>query len=1148
MNSQIHDTDGLPSASTLDSITLGQLKAMVGPLPKPKQSFFDYVYDDEDTVMNEIDEFYSYVEMPQVAENVKAWEGSFISGTALCYFSPSAGLRLILTTTCRTKDWTKAPVSQRKAHVELLLESLEHRDAEVRFTNARRLFYVLQGTFVETTSPEHQLHWIFENCKVVRSVNGVSSIVEAMKIASSKHDMLCGLSDLDASHFNISAQEKSDLTDEVVTEIYIYLGMLYHLIEIFKGHDDFADELMSLDPPLPVYLFNVIAGLRDKGVRTYPIKKLLLVLWKTLLTCCGGIRELTRVKKLSRELAGLPPATETGEPFVSPDQFTSHLRISVDYIKSSPLDIETFRQETAVKYPTFTPPQQPIFQPVPIVPEPQKIPKPVNPPLYSSKLAQAYSPIPVRHHYHHDDDTNVGLHGIPHHYFQPPQQHQQYRPIPQTATPAPSPPPSPKPKKQQYQTDQNRPFLFPFPKGQFGKDARFVPFAINEADQLFNKHMYVSLSLWQMWRTREDCIAAESGLEHMPGDDEFQSSTFTANDPEVAEPLPDIALLGVKIEESMKILETSDSSAEKRKARERKEDLMRLKRVEQIYSAILPGISGWVGVLLKLLLATVSPDRMQGPQSSTSSVFPPGVASPQEQPPAPSPTLDEIDVTRHREVTSKAVSAILLLILKWFKVSHVMKFHQLGQHLLDTNCLLLILKIFGLQEVATSVVSKADAPDHNFFRYCLLNFSRDLHPVRPEDNQPRPSRYTQNKTTILPNGEKHEEEVEYVSEYSWRNFFSAINFAKIMQKLSKGRSHRIWMLVQYKSSIEVGNTEASVTGQSPYAATACPQVDQESGTVLWAKMETMYAIIIYSFLYTRVNSPFYVANMKVITSIYLNCRPDLRDEWLTGSEVDDATDAQAQELALRHLVKFYNNKRYGPAAASSQHGPLHRKSGSVSHHIEGLPPGPELANIIRPLGTPNTVDSDVFPPARAQAPDTSIFLPYITEDIAFEEEYEEYLSDMGWSESESVTTDGPLFPGGTSAWHRLPAFASEMVDGISDSESIVSIGDLGDARLDTGRDDDRDGVDENLNNWEHMSPKTMAALPKSPAGTRRSSSGSGLRPVLPFGLDDGSAIDPDEDEDLAVGPVPKDESNPFASGAGVDEVEYAYGQVEFPLS
>lgn len=34
--------------------------------------------------------------------------------------------------------------------------------------------------------------------------------------------------------------------------------------------------------------------------------------------------------------------------------------------------------------------------------------------------------------------------------------------------------------------------------------------------------------------------------------------------------------------------------------------------------------------------------------------------------------------------------------------------------------------------------------------------------------------------------------------------------------------------------------------------------------------------------------------MKVITSIYLNCRPDLRDEWLTGNEVDDMPDAQVR--------------------------------------------------------------------------------------------------------------------------------------------------------------------------------------------------------------------------------------------------------------
>jgi len=78
-----------------------------------------------------------------------------------------------------------------------------------------------------------------------------------------------------------------------------------------------------------------------------------------------------------------------------------------------------------------------------------------------------------------------------------------------------------------------------------------------------------------------------------------------------------------------------------------------------------------------------------------------------------------------------------------------------------------------------------------------------------------------------------------------------------------------------------------------------------------------------------------------------------------------------------------------------------------------------------------------------------------------------------------------------------------------------------------------------------MSPKTMAALPKSPVGTRRSSSGSGLRPVLPFALDDGSAvddIDEEDDEGPELGPMPREQSGPFGGGRGVDEVEYMYNE------
>jgi hypothetical protein len=134
--------------------------------------------------------------------------------------------------------------------------------------------------------------------------------------------------------------------------------------------------------------------------------------------------------------------------------------------------------------------------------------------------------------------------------------------------------------------------------------------------------------------------------------------------------------------------------------------------------------------------------------------------------------------------------------------------------------------------------------------------------------------------------------------------------------------------------------------------------------------------------------------------------------------------------------------------------------------MDGLPPGLDLGNIIRAIGTPNVVEADVFPPPRSQAPDPSIFLPYTTEDLAFEDEYEGYLSDLGWSDEQS---EGPLFGSvisGGNAWQRLPELVTSIANNISDSENVMLIGDLGDdSRFDVGR-DDRDIPDENLNNWE----------------------------------------------------------------------------------
>ncbi|KAJ8579971.1 hypothetical protein M405DRAFT_847911, partial [Rhizopogon salebrosus TDB-379] len=375
--------------------------------------------------------------------------------------------------------------------------------------------------------------------------------------------------------------------------------------------------------------------------------------------------------------------------------------------------------------------------------------------------------------------------------------------------------------------------------------------------------------------------------------------------------------------------------------------------------------------LLKLFLGTVSAGtgQQQVSQSSPSSIFPPGVASPLEQPLALPPTLDDLDVT---EITSKAVLAILLLTLKWFKAS----------------C-------------------------GNFPVMCI-------------------------STSLMPASIGHK--------------WLVIDFEDVW-------SARSFKYLLYRKPILLTTNHAEIV-QKPVASymDACATQELSGVKARAASFASNASIHVLKPIKSQVpfcGRQWRQSNMKVITSIYLNCPPDLHDEWLTGTEVDDISDAQAQEQALRHLPKYYNNKRYGPQITNQQ-SQAHRRSA----------PGLDLGNIIRPIGTPNVVEADVFPPPRSQAPDPSIFLPYITEDLAFEDEYEEYLSDLGWSDEQS---EGPLFGSvisGGNAWQRLPELVTSIADNISDSESVVSIGDLGDdSRLDVGR-DNRDIPDENLNNWE----------------------------------------------------------------------------------
>jgi len=270
-------------------------------------------------------------------------------------------------------------------------------------------------------------------------------------------------------------------------------------------------------------------------------------------------------------------------------------------------------------------------------------------------------------------------------------------------------------------------------------------------------------------------------------------------------------------------------------------------------------------VLLKLLLATVSSNSNKndnGDNITKENVTNNGSSSDSiASSSSNGNSVEEIDVMRHREITSKAVSAILLLILKHLKLSHILKFEYVSQLLVDSNCLLLILKMFGLQDVSLTIKAKNEVDELNFFRYCAniseLRKSNERNLTISNDNK------SKEKLQIEESNLNDDNNVIVDSDYCWRNFFVAINFLRILQKLTKKKTHRILLLVQYKSSAIL------------------KRILKVSHPLL-----ELYALKILKNQIPFIGRKWRQGNMKIITSIYLRCRPDLRDEWIASSDAD----------------------------------------------------------------------------------------------------------------------------------------------------------------------------------------------------------------------------------------------------------------------
>lgn len=370
------------------------------------------------------------------------------------------------------------------------------------------------------------------------------------------------------------------------------------------------------------------------------------------------------------------------------------------FITTSPLDYHLFRQEITSKYPAYCPPP-PL---VPIEEENNSILPPL-PNHFSRQVSQENMRIA----------GGTTANGVGRSIF--------HQPV-HIATPAPSPPPSPAGpggkggKKQNYQTNQNFPFLYPpldntsntvGGKGNaelqdhlVGKrwEGSDIPASILEAGELFASRMRMSRSIRQLWDVREKFTKYERGWNRSKDDYDsqhedsgFESDYVDAGD-EVERPIA-----RSKHEEPKRDKETEIDNVQKR-LDAINSFYVRTISIEGFPSLIfsqrdnLPHLQSLVVVFWKLVFSHVSnlvaqngrdglqngmpfPDdgsneaqgKRRGNDNSSGNISSMANGQLAENEDGTDSVVEELNALRSREITTKAVSGVLLILLKWFKLS-----------------------------------------------------------------------------------------------------------------------------------------------------------------------------------------------------------------------------------------------------------------------------------------------------------------------------------------------------------------------------------------------------------------------------------------------------------------------------------------------
>ncbi|XP_077663387.1 striatin-interacting protein 2 [Eretmochelys imbricata] len=741
----------------------------------------EFEYGDADGYAAELSELYSYTEELEFTINRKCFEEDF-------------------QTQVQGKRWLELDLAQQKAYVMRLLDGLEVVNRDKRLKAARAVLYLAQGVFGECDMEAEVLHWSRHNNFLLYQMGTFSAFLELLNM------------EIDNSQACSSALRKPAISLADSTELRVLLSVMYLMVENIRveveadppewksSRETFRTELsfpVHSEEPFALLLFTMVAKFCSGHAPHFPMKKVLLLLWKVLLFTLGGFEALQAMKMRKREELGLPPLPEDS--------------------------IQVMRRMRAASPPTYT--IELLDQ------QPSKRGHRSRRPLVKQDSLDMYN---ERDPFKNDeagvdeeenDDVDSGIEG---------ELDLMEREAIIQAVPAQRPPiervsfpkglpwaPKVRQKDIEHFLEASRNKFIGFTLGQDTDTLVGLPRPIHESVKTLKQHKYVSISDVQ--------IKNEEELEKCPmslGEEEVQETPC-----------------------------------------------------EMLYRAMLYNLPQYMIALLKILLAAAPTSK-----AKTDSINILADVLPEEMPITVLQSMKlGVDVNRHKEIIVKSISAMLLLLLKHFKLNHIYQFEYVSQHLVFANCIPLILKFFNQNIMsyitAKNSISVLDYPHCTVHELPELTAESLACPVVGDFWE---LFWLYQSVSSLP------QEAGDNNQFCWRNLFSCINLLRLLNKLTKWKHSRTMMLVVFKSAPILKR------------ALKVKQAMMQLYVLKLLKIQTKY-----------LGRQWRKSNMKTMSAIYQKVRHRMNDDWAYGNDIDARPwDFQAEECTLRANIEAFNSRRY----------------------------------------------------------------------------------------------------------------------------------------------------------------------------------------------------------------------------------------------